>query len=151
MSWTTIAASRLRARLFAAAGSLTAFVIGLLALVRLAGPGLAISLAAVLGVAAGFVLLRAARRWPPAGEKIRVLNDHSIEGRFTASGVEIRPLHPEFISAWLVVMSDGHRPLAIWVDSLAPAEFRRLCTAARWHIDRSTDVKRRAGGRPPAM
>ena len=134
LSWSALLPSRER-RMWLGLGAGASAILALCFLGKaLAEPALALGLAALLcGAAAGAAAL--ASRRPPLAVAVAIDAEGRVWMRAEPDGEPGRAW-PRLVADRLVTLDTAAGLQAVWHDSLAPAQFRRLCAHARWHVER---------------
>ena len=147
-SWTKLTPSVARRR-WLIVGACACVVLAAVFVARLlADPTIGLGLAVVAPLTAAAA---SARPRPTLASWVKIDGDGSIWRRCEADAAGVgERLVPTTVSRHLVTFTGVAEPIAIWHDNLSADCFRRLCSHARWHVDRSRqDARPRSDAQPP--
>lgn len=137
---TPLVPSRLHRRLHRLAAGLcllTAALLGAAAIRQrdVLSPTFFLLIAALLLTLLAVAMLLRGRRTHPSAAELTIGTDGTITAVTAANGDPL-VLRPTALTPLSVVLRGGGTTLVVWRDSLPAEAFRRLCAAARWHVDR---------------
>jgi hypothetical protein len=136
-SWTTLTPSLTRQRWLLGATVVCVVLAAVFTVRFVASPTIGLGIAAVASgvaaVAAGWCLVR-----PEPSSMVKIDGAGSVWRRAVGDDASAgERLSPSVVSRHLMTFTGGAVPIAIWHDNLPADRFRRLCSHARWHVDRS--------------
>jgi hypothetical protein len=138
-SWTKLTPSAARRRWLLGAACVCAVLVAIFGARFIVGPTVRLGFALIAAMAAAVTAIHGLGRPAPAME-VSIDGDGSIwqrsEGDTSADAVGSR-LIPAIVSRHLVTFTGQAGTIAIWHDNLPADRFRRLCSHARWHVERS--------------
>jgi hypothetical protein len=138
-SWTKLTPSAVRRRWLLGAASVCAVLVAIFGARFIVGPTAGLGCAVIVAMAAAVTTLRGLRQTASAME-VSIDGDgyiwHRSDGDASADAVGSR-LIPAIVSRHLVTFTGQAGTIAIWHDNLPADRFRRLCSHARWHVERS--------------
>ncbi|MDZ7652329.1 MAG: hypothetical protein U5L03_07110 [Burkholderiaceae bacterium] len=137
--WTPLDVSHERRAWLRAAATVSFGLTAALASGLAAEPSVSLALAALAALSAAAVSTWWSVR-PVTAWALYIGADGTIWGRVESAGIEVAAparLHPQVVAARMVTLTTGRQVVAVWRDALPPAQFRRLCAHARWHVERA--------------